>query len=119
MALKIIRSKIFFFLVPACLSFLSQTSNTFAFAAPSESDMPQSIEVNGKKISLQNLTSPISDSSQNLRDGATIYIKNCALCHGDLLDGKGLYGESFYPPPANFLLPQSILSNLNPILIGA
>jgi cbb3-type cytochrome c oxidase subunit III len=110
MALKIIRSKIFFFLVPACLSFLSHTSNTFAFGAPSESDMPQSIEVNGKKISLQNLTSPISDSSQNFRDGASIYIKNCALCHGDLLDGKGLYGESFYPPPANFLLPQSILS---------
>lgn len=110
MALKIIRSKIFFFLIPACLICLSHTSNTFAFGDPSESDMPQSIEVNGKKISLKNLTSPISDSSQTLRDGASIYIKNCALCHGDLLDGKGLYGESFYPPPANFLLPQSILS---------
>jgi cbb3-type cytochrome c oxidase subunit III len=109
MALEIIRSKIYIFLAAASLSFL-HTSNTFAFGAPSESDMPQSIKVNGKNISLQNLTSPIAGSSQTLRDGASIYTKNCILCHGDLLDGKGLYGESFYPSPANFLLTQSILS---------
>ena len=109
MALEIIKSKIYIFLAVASLSFL-HTSNTFAFGAPSESDMPQSIKVNGKNISLQNLTSPIAGSSQTLRDGASIYTKNCILCHGDLLDGKGLYGESFYPSPANFLLTQSILS---------
>ena len=102
--------KYFFFLVAVSLNLLSHTPHTFAFDSPSESDMPLSIEVNGKKIFLQNLTSPIKKSDQALRDGASIYIKNCTLCHGDLLDGKALYSESFYPSPANFLLPESILS---------
>ena len=110
MASKIIRAKIYIFIVAIGLGSLSHTSNTFAFDSPSESDMPLSMEINGKGISLQNLAPPTTKSDQALSDGASIYIKNCVLCHGDLLDGKGLYSESFYPSPANFLLPQSILS---------
>ena len=110
MASKIIRAKIYLFFVAIGLSLLSHTSNTFAFDSPSESDMPLSMKINGKSISLQNLAPPTTKSDQALSDGASIYIKNCVLCHGDLLDGKGLYSESFYPSPANFLLPQSILS---------
>jgi cbb3-type cytochrome c oxidase subunit III len=110
MASKIIREKLYIFLVAVSLIFLSHTPYTFAFNSPSESDMPLSIEINGKRISLQNLTPPIKKSAQALSDGASIYIKNCVLCHGDLLDGKGLYSKSFYPSPTNFLLPQSILS---------
>ena len=110
MASKIIKAKTYIFFVAVSLNLLSHIPNTFAFNSPSESDMPLSIEVNGKNISLQNLISPITESNQILVEGADIYIKNCVLCHGDLLDGKGLYSESFSPPPANFLLPQSILS---------
>ena len=110
MALKIIRSKIYIFFAAASLSFLSHTSNTFAISAPSESDMPQSIEVNGKVISLHDIETPIIESNQTFLDGSKIYVENCTLCHGDLLDGKGLYSKSFFPPPANFLNPKSILS---------
>ncbi len=110
MASKTIRAKTYIFLIALSLNLLSHTSYIFAFDRPSESDMPLSMEINGKSISLQNLAPPITESDKTLNDGANIYIKNCVLCHGDLLDGKGLYSESFYPSPANFLLPQSILS---------
>jgi len=110
MASKTIRAKTYAFIIAVSLNLLSHTPDTFAFNSPSESDMPLGIEVNGKSTSLQNLTSPITESNQILVEGSNIYIQNCVLCHGDLLDGKGLYSESFSPPPANFLLSQSILS---------
>ena len=110
MASKNISAKTYAFIIAISLNLLSHTPYTFAFNNPSESDMPLAIEVNGKSTSLQNLTSPITESNQILVEGSNIYIQNCVLCHGDLLDGKGLYSESFSPPPANFLLSQSILS---------
>ena len=110
MASKAIRAKTYAFLAAVSINLLSHTPDTFAFSGPSESDMPLAIEVNGKSTSLQNLTSPIPESNQILIEGSNIYIQNCVLCHGDLLDGKGLYSESFSPPPTNFLLSQSILS---------
>ncbi len=71
--------------------------------------MPLTIQVDGKTASLKNLQSPIEESNQTIIDGAKIYMENCLLCHGDLLDGKGLYSKSFFPPPANFRDSQSIL----------
>ena len=110
MASKTFSAKTYAFIIAVSLNLLSHTSYTFAFNNPNESDMPLGIEVNGKSTSLQNLTSPITESNQILVEGSKIYIQNCVLCHGDLLDGKGLYSESFSPPPTNFLLSQSILS---------
>ncbi len=72
--------------------------------------MPATLVVEGRQVSLKDLKNPIAESDQTVRDGAEVYVKNCALCHGDLLDGKGLFGESFFPRPANFLDPQSVLS---------
>ena len=71
--------------------------------------MPLTIQVHGKTTSLKDLKSPVEESDQTTIDGAKIYIENCLLCHGDLLDGKGLYSKSFFPPPANFRDYQSIL----------
>ncbi len=34
--------------------------------------------------------------------GAEIYYQNCFFCHGDLLDGHGMYADAFNPLPANF-----------------
>lgn len=34
--------------------------------------------------------------------GRKVYYQNCFYCHGDLLDGRGMFARSLAPPPANF-----------------
>ena len=70
--------------------------------APTSRDTPESITIGDKKISLKGLKNPLPSSPETTQEGGEIYIKNCLLCHGDLLDGKGIFGESFFPAPANF-----------------
>jgi cbb3-type cytochrome c oxidase subunit III len=89
---------------------LALCGQTYAFTSPGVSDMPQTIQVDGKQVSLKDLNSPVTKSERAHKEGAAIYIKNCVLCHGDLLDGRGLFGDSFFPRPANFLHYQSVLS---------
>ena len=85
-------------------------SSAWAFTAPTSKDTPEHITVQGKKISLKNISNPISPNASSVKEGGEIYIKNCFLCHGDLLDGKGLFGESFIPSPANFTANNSVVS---------
>ena len=87
-----------------------QASRANSFVGPSVTDIPPHIQVRGNQVSLKTRKNPIKKSDQAFKEGEKRYIENCILCHGDLLDGQGLYGESFYPQPANFLHPQSILS---------
>lgn len=35
-------------------------------------------------------------------EGAEVYSRNCVFCHGDKLDGQGLYAAAFNPPPMSF-----------------
>lgn len=39
---------------------------------------------------------------QDIREGGILYTKNCAMCHGDTQDGKGLFARAWQPKPANF-----------------
>lgn len=91
------------------LAFCVPANILFAFTPPSSSDMPGTITVAGKNISLKNLKNPHQESAENIREGGKIYFKHCFLCHGDLLDGKGLYGNRFYPAPASFIHSHSVL----------
>ena len=43
-----------------------------------------------------------------VHEGAKIYFQNCVFCHGDKMDGKGIYANGFNPPPANFADPGTI-----------
>ncbi|KMP11969.1 Triheme cytochrome c [Candidatus Nitromaritima sp. SCGC AAA799-C22] len=88
-----------------------RSSPVYAFDSPGASDMPATLQVDGRQVSLKELKNPFpAGSDQAVQEGAEIYIKNCVLCHGDLLDGKGLFGESFFPRPANFLQEPSVLN---------
>lgn len=75
------------------------------FTLPMASDLPPTIQVRGQDIDLPRLINPLKEDpsrlKQHLKDGGVLYFKNCFLCHGDLLDGKGVFGDSFFPPPAN------------------
>jgi mono/diheme cytochrome c family protein len=44
----------------------------------------------------------------HLDEGREIYFKNCVFCHGDMLDGKGLFAQGLNPQPANFQDPGTI-----------
>jgi mono/diheme cytochrome c family protein len=102
---------LFFFAVFFQLIFGS--AYTYAFSSPSLSDAPENISIDGKSVTLKTLTNPLRDNSNSLQkvllEGKEIYFKNCYLCHGDLLDGKGVFSDSLFPPPANFNAPKGIL----------
>ncbi len=76
---------------------------------PDPKDAPKSIVVKGKTVDLTSLKNPYQKGSskypEHLEEGAEVYFRNCYLCHGDLLDGKGVFGDRFFPPPANFRHP--------------
>ena len=37
-----------------------------------------------------------------MREGGEIFFQNCHFCHGDNLNGRGLWAFAFNPIPANF-----------------
>lgn len=37
-----------------------------------------------------------------VREGGAIFFQNCHFCHGDNLDGRGMFAFAFNPIPANF-----------------
>lgn len=43
-----------------------------------------------------------------VREGGEIFFQNCHFCHGDNLDGKGMFAFAFNPIPANFVDPGTI-----------
>ncbi|MFQ5801816.1 MAG: c-type cytochrome [Candidatus Methylomirabilales bacterium] len=73
---------------------------------------PASITFRRKGIDIQGLDNPFRKDSANyekyVAEGAAIYIKNCVFCHGDELNGGGLFAHAFNPPPANFRDPGTI-----------
>ena len=75
---------------------------------------PGHITVQGEQFTLQGLNSPIrgehdkSVSAADLEAGRAVYIQNCVFCHGDALDGNGLFADGLRPRPANFRDPGAI-----------
>jgi len=71
---------------------------------------PSNIRVYGKSYDLLKLENPLCQEAEKgseefaemVNEGGELYYKNCIYCHGDLLDGKGHFGEGFNPRPANF-----------------
>jgi len=45
---------------------------------------------------------------QYVREGGAIFFQNCHFCHGDNLDGRGMFAFAFNPIPANFSDPGTI-----------
>ena len=71
-------------------------------------EVPSSFNFQGTSFEVLGATNPLRDPSEevnfeeNLREGKNIYYRNCAFCHGDLLEGRGHFAEAFNPLPANF-----------------
>ena len=40
--------------------------------------------------------------AQYVGEGKKVFFRNCVFCHGDMLDGKGIFADRLNPNPANF-----------------
>jgi mono/diheme cytochrome c family protein len=70
----------------------------------------------GKKINLLTVDNPYrtleqSDPEQfavHVAQGRRVYFEGCVFCHGDRLDGDGIFAHGFDPKPASFSDPTTI-----------
>ena len=88
---------------------------------------PATTKVHGKTYTLEGLQNPFRiDEQDNYKDsfpfldadkqeymksvteGGTIFFQNCHYCHGDQLNGLGMFSHVFNPTPANFVDPGTI-----------
>ncbi len=88
---------------------------------------PATTKVHGKTYSLESTNNPFRiDEQDNYKDsfpfldadkqeymkyvteGGTIFFQNCHYCHGDQLNGLGMFSHVFNPTPANFIDPGTI-----------
>ncbi len=88
---------------------------------------PASTKVHGKTYALETTQNPFRiDEQDNYKDsfpfldaekheymksvteGGTIFFENCHYCHGDQLNGLGMFSHVFNPTPANFIDPGTI-----------
>lgn len=60
--------------------------------------MDANVERNAPRV--KNLVPP---TDENLIAGASIYLKHCALCHGDPAHPESALAKTLYPPPPQFI----------------
>ncbi|MBI1845426.1 MAG: cytochrome c [Candidatus Rokubacteria bacterium] len=103
--------------IPVLLGYYAYTQAAAKPQAPPELRAvhpapPASIQFRGKEITIAGVENPLRKDTASLGKhvaaGGEIYIKNCVYCHGDNLDGKGMFAYGFNPPPANFEDPGTI-----------
>ena len=71
---------------------------------------PAGVRAFGKRYDLLTLENPLrrfekedpEKFGQLVTEGAEVYSQNCVFCHGDKLDGQGLYAPALNPLPMNF-----------------
>lgn len=71
---------------------------------------PNKIEVKGKTYDLSTLVNPYrkletenkEKYKTHIQAGRKIYYENCVFCHGDTLEGDGMFADGLNPLPANF-----------------
>jgi len=93
-------------LLAGLIAVLFPSTPSLAFTSPKATDTPDTLSVGGQAVRLNDLKNPLRQDSIKLKkyikEGGITYFKNCFLCHGDLMDGRGLFGNRFFPHPADF-----------------
>ena len=88
---------------------------------------PATTKVHGKTYPLESTNNPFRIDEQDnykesfpfldadkheymkyVTEGGTIFFQNCHFCHGDQLNGLGMFSHVFNPTPANFIDPGTI-----------
>jgi mono/diheme cytochrome c family protein len=71
---------------------------------------PQQIVVHGRDHDLTTLDNPLrriersnpQDYARRVAEGRRVYYQNCFFCHGDLMQGEGIYAHALNPLPTDF-----------------
>ena len=77
---------------------------------------PEGISFKGKKINLITADNPYraletsapDEFAEHVANGRRVYYQNCVFCHGDNMQGDGIYAHGLNPIPANFADPTTI-----------
>ncbi len=100
-------------LIPLLAGYFAWTQVSGKVQAPAELRSahpapPNSLQFRGRTIQIQGLENPFWEGGTErpapelVREGGNIYISDCVLCHGDLLDGNGPFAQGMNPKPADF-----------------
>src|SRR5437016_5078744 len=104
-------------LIPLVLGYYAYSQAAAKPQAPAELRAvhpapPGSIQFRGKEINISGVENPlrkdVATFKRNVAAGGEIYVRSCMFCHGDNLDGHGLFASALNPPPANFEDPGTI-----------
>lgn len=91
-----------FILIPLFFGFRSYQSVQPNFNPPS----PQRVIHPAPPGSAAGFINPYGEDKGNrakyVQEGREIYYKNCVFCHGDKLDGEGIFAHALNVEPANF-----------------
>ena len=77
---------------------------------------PSEIDFKGKRIDVLTAENPFRHLEEedpaafreHVANGKQVYYRNCVFCHGDNLEGDGLYAHGLSPIPANLADPGTI-----------
>ena len=100
-------------LIPLLIGYWTYVRVTPTVQAPAELRTihpapPDRITVHGETYLIQGVDNPYWKGPPEVPDpalveeGRIIYGRNCLYCHGDALDGNGIFAEGLNPRPANF-----------------
>jgi mono/diheme cytochrome c family protein len=64
-----------------------------------------SLVISGCEEGAPSAPAGLLSSPEARQDGGTLFVANCAICHGAFGDGRGKRREGMNPPPANLTLP--------------
>ncbi|MFQ5854855.1 MAG: c-type cytochrome [Anaerolineae bacterium] len=109
----ILSRRVFLVVIPLLAGYMALTRITPRVQAPAELRAihpapPSSIQFRGETLEIQGLDNPFWSGPPErpdpalVREGGEIYSAHCVLCHGDALDGKGLFAQGVNPAPADF-----------------
>ncbi len=123
---------IVFIALPCLVGFATYSSIYPSFQEPVELRTvhpapPATTKVHGKTYPLESTNNPFRIDEQDkykdsfpfldadkheymkyVTEGGTIFFQNCHYCHGDQLNGLGMFSHVFNPTPANFIDPGTI-----------
>lgn len=109
--LKVQRFLIVYLGIPLLLAYLTYTWVKPKYVPPVSPrivhpEPPIQIDFKGKTIKILGLENPLRKEADKLKEyleeGKKIYYQNCFFCHGDDLDGSGIFADAYNPRPLPF-----------------